>query len=82
MCAKNTKSLENLADNFLLFSSQGLASFIQYIPYKRVKYGIEIWWMCDATIYYPNKLVQQQQKKPVYTNKSKGKCCERVDFFI
>ena len=37
--------------------------FIQYIPSKPAKYGIKVWWICDAENSYP--LTGQ-----IYTGKS------------
>ena len=32
---------------------RGRCSFIQYIPTKPAKYGLKVFWICDAETYYP-----------------------------
>ena len=41
---------------------RGRCSFIQYIPSKPAKYGLKLFWVCDAQSYYPLKCI-------VYTGK-------------
>ena len=36
-----------------LFSYRGRTRFTQYIPSKPAKYGIKVWFACDANTYYP-----------------------------
>ncbi|XP_017489384.1 PREDICTED: piggyBac transposable element-derived protein 3-like [Rhagoletis zephyria] len=36
-----------------LFPYRGRTRFTQYIPSKPAKYGIKVWWICDATNAYP-----------------------------
>lgn len=36
-----------------LFGYRGRTKFTQYIPSKPAKYGMKIWWACDATTFYP-----------------------------
>ena len=38
-----------------LVAFRGRCSFKQYIPSKTAKYGLKIWWCCDAQISYPLK---------------------------
>ncbi|XP_036337528.1 piggyBac transposable element-derived protein 4-like [Rhagoletis pomonella] len=38
-----------------LFPYRGHTRFTQYIPSKPAKYGIKVWWMCDANSNYPLK---------------------------
>lgn len=38
-----------------LVAFRGRCSFRQYIPSKPAKYGIQIWWNCDAETCYPLK---------------------------
>ncbi|KAM9307115.1 piggyBac transposable element-derived protein 4-like [Pholidichthys leucotaenia] len=38
-----------------LVAFRGRCSFRQYIPSKPSKYGIKIWWNCDAETHYPLK---------------------------
>lgn len=54
---------ENLASNYdahdvvtvdeQLFPYRGRTKFTQYIPSKPAKYGIKVWWACDAKTKYP-----------------------------
>jgi len=57
------KPTENLTVDEQLFPYCGRTKFTQYIPSKPAKYGIKIWWICDAENYYP--LAGQ-----IYTGKS------------
>jgi len=34
---------------------RGKCPFHQYIPSKPAKYGVKIWWACDAQTSYPLK---------------------------
>lgn len=36
-----------------LFAYRGRTKFTQYIPSKPAKYGIKIWFACDANTFYP-----------------------------
>ncbi|XP_050340740.1 uncharacterized protein LOC126767216 [Bactrocera neohumeralis] len=36
-----------------LFPYRGRTRFTQYIPSKPAKYGVKVWWICDATNAYP-----------------------------
>ncbi|XP_050338292.1 piggyBac transposable element-derived protein 4-like [Bactrocera neohumeralis] len=36
-----------------LFLYRGRTRFTQYIPSKPAKYGVKVWWICDATNAYP-----------------------------
>lgn len=60
---KYYKPTENLTIDEQLFPYRGRTKFTQYIPSKPAKYGIKIWWICDAENYYP--LTGQ-----IYTGKS------------
>lgn len=57
------RSTENLIIDEQLFAYRGRTRFTQYIPSKPAKYGIKVWWICDAENYYP--LTGQ-----IYTGKS------------
>ncbi|KAF2886430.1 hypothetical protein ILUMI_19744 [Ignelater luminosus] len=46
-----------------LFPFRGRTEFTQYMPFKPAKYGIKVWWICDADNFYP--LTGQ-----IYTGKS------------
>lgn len=48
-----------------LFGYRGRTRFTQYIPSKPTKYGIKVWWICDAVSHYPLKGI-------VYTGKKEG----------
>jgi len=60
---KYYRPTENLTIDEQLFPYRGRMKFKQYIPSKPAKYGIKIWWICDAENYYP--LTGQ-----IYTGKS------------
>lgn len=55
----------NLQDNYIagasvtvdeqLYPYRGGTGFTQYIPSKPARYGIKVWWVCDATTSYPVK---------------------------
>ncbi|KAG4065245.1 hypothetical protein HA402_012687 [Bradysia odoriphaga] len=36
-----------------LYSYRGRTRFTQYMPNKPAKYGIKVWWACDASTGYP-----------------------------
>lgn len=36
-----------------LLPYRGKTRFTQYVPTKPAKYGIKVWWICDAKNYYP-----------------------------
>lgn len=38
-----------------LFPFRGRTRFTQYMASKPAKYGIKVWWVCDATSFYPLK---------------------------
>lgn len=46
---------ENLTVDEQLFPYRGRTKFTQYILSKPAKYGIKVWWICDAETYYPLK---------------------------
>lgn len=48
-----------------LFPYRGRTRFTQYMPSKPAKYGIKIWWMCDALSHYPLKGI-------IYTGRQAG----------
>lgn len=47
-----------------LFPYRGRTRFTQYIPSKPAKYGIKIWWLCDANSNYPLKRIIYVRKPP------------------
>jgi len=47
------KPTENLTIDVQLYPFRGRTRFTQYIPSKPAKYGIKIWWTCDAENAYP-----------------------------
>ena len=47
------KPTENLTIDEQLFPYRGRTRFTQYIPSKPAKYGIKIWWICDAETKFP-----------------------------
>ncbi|XP_011859481.1 PREDICTED: piggyBac transposable element-derived protein 4-like isoform X1 [Vollenhovia emeryi] len=47
------KPTENLTIDEQLYPFRGRTKFTQYIPSKPAKYGIKIWWICDAENAYP-----------------------------
>lgn len=55
----------NLTVDEQLFPFRGRTRFTQYIPSKPAKYGIKIWWICDAKSHYP-------LKGRIYTGKLEG----------
>lgn len=46
-----------------LYPYRGGIRFTQYIPSKPAKYGIKVWWVCDAKSSYPIKGI-------IYTGRS------------
>ena len=66
---------ENLAKNYepddaitvdeQLFPYRGRTKFTQFIPSKPAKYGIKVWWACDAKTKYPLHGI-------LYTGKAEG----------
>lgn len=56
---------QNLTVDEQLFSYHGRTRFTQYIPSKPGKYGIKVWWLCDAKTHYP-------LKGEIYTGKLDG----------
>ncbi|KAL4090139.1 hypothetical protein QTP88_025038 [Uroleucon formosanum] len=50
---KNYKPTENITVDEQLFPYRGHTKFTQYIPSKPAKYGIKIFWACDAANAYP-----------------------------
>jgi hypothetical protein len=46
----------------LVHPYRGRTRFTQYIPSKPAKYGIKVWWICDAKNWYPMSIL--------YTGKS------------
>jgi hypothetical protein len=51
--AKQYKPTEHLTIDEQLFAYRGRTKFTQYIPSKPAKYGIKVWWICDAENSYP-----------------------------
>jgi len=49
------RPIENLTIDEQLFPYRGRTKFTQYIPSKPAKYGIKVWWICDAKNSYPLK---------------------------
>lgn len=47
------KPTENLTIDEQLYPFRGRTGFTQYIPSKPAKYGVKIWWICDAENAYP-----------------------------
>ena len=47
------KPTENLTVDEQLYPFRGRTKFTQYIPSKPAKYGIKIWWVCDAENAFP-----------------------------
>lgn len=47
-----------------LFPYRGRTPFTQYIPSKPAKYGIKVWWLCDAKTNYPLKGIIYSGKPP------------------
>ncbi|KAI8128045.1 PiggyBac transposable element-derived protein 4 [Lucilia cuprina] len=50
---QNYRPGENITVDEQLFPFRGRTKFTQYIPSKPAKYGIKLWWVCDAKSYYP-----------------------------
>ena len=53
--SKMYKPTENSTIDEQLYPYRGHTKFTQYIPSKPAKYGIKIWWICDAETAYPLK---------------------------
>lgn len=51
--ARNYEPHANVTVDEQLFPYRGRTKFTQYIPSKPAKYGIKIWWACDAKTKYP-----------------------------
>jgi len=51
--AKHYKPTEYLTIDEQLYPYRGRTRFTQYIPSKPAKYGIKVWWICDAENSYP-----------------------------
>ncbi|XP_046406298.1 piggyBac transposable element-derived protein 3-like [Ischnura elegans] len=51
--AKHYKPTDHLTIDEQLFPYRGRTKFTQYIPSKPAKYGIKVWWICDAENSYP-----------------------------
>ena len=49
------KPTKNLTIDEQLYPYLGHTKFRQYISSKPAKYGIKIWWICDAENAYPLK---------------------------
>ncbi|XP_065674166.1 piggyBac transposable element-derived protein 4-like [Hydra vulgaris] len=47
------KPTDNLTVDEQLYPFRGRTKFTQYIPSKPAKYGIKIWWVCDAENAFP-----------------------------
>ena len=50
---KKYRPTENLTVDEQLFPYRGRTRFTQYISSKPAKYGIKVWWVCDAKNFYP-----------------------------
>lgn len=50
---KNYEPHENVTVDEQLFPYRGRTKFTQFIPSKPAKYGIKVWWACDAKTKYP-----------------------------
>lgn len=50
---KNYQPHENITIDEQLFPYRGRTKFTQYIPSKPARYGIKVWWACDAKTHYP-----------------------------
>lgn len=59
-----------------LFSYHGRSRFTQYIPSKRAKYGMKIWWVCVFSTNYPLKGQTYRGKLP--NDERQFNQCERV----
>ena len=53
--SKMYKPTENLTIDEQLYPYRRHTKFTQYIPSNPAKYGIKIWWICDAENAYPFK---------------------------
>lgn len=51
--ASNFEPYESVTIDEQLFPYRGRTKFTQYIPSKPAKYGIKVWWACDAKTKYP-----------------------------
>lgn len=51
--AMHYKPSEHLTIDEQLFPYRGRTRFTQYIPSKPAKYGIKVWWICDAMNSFP-----------------------------
>lgn len=49
----NYRPSVNVTVDEQLFPFRGRTKFTQYIPSKPAKYGIKLWWVCDAATYFP-----------------------------
>lgn len=63
--AQMYKPTANLTIDEQLYPYRGRTGFTQYIPSKPAKYGIKIWWICDAENAYPLQGI-------LYTGKTDG----------
>jgi hypothetical protein len=63
--AKNYEPHENVTIDEQLFPYRGRTKFTQFIPSKPAKYGIKVWWACDAKTKYP-------LQGKLYTGKNAG----------
>ena len=69
------KPTENLTIDEQLYPYRGHTKFTWYIPSKPAKYGIKIWWICDAENAYPLKGIIYTGKVGNVQRKNQG---ERV----
>ena len=53
--SKMYEPTENRTIDEQFYPYRGHTKFTQYIPSKPAKYGIKIWWICDAENAYPLK---------------------------
>ncbi|XP_026482143.1 piggyBac transposable element-derived protein 3-like [Ctenocephalides felis] len=73
---------ENLANNHSpnecvtvdeqLFPYRGRTKFTQYIPSKPAKYGIKVWWACDAKTKYPLQGILYKGKEGEMRDENQG----------
>lgn len=61
----NYKPYENITVDEQLFPFRGRTKFTQYIPSKPAKYGIKIWWACEAKTHFPLEC-------NIYTSREQG----------
>ncbi|XP_071567686.1 piggyBac transposable element-derived protein 4-like [Temnothorax nylanderi] len=72
---KMYKPTANLTIDEQLYPYRSRTKFTQYIPSKPAKYGIKIWWICDAENAYPLQGIIYAGKSGDVREKNQG---ERV----